>query len=188
MSVLLEHDLVASSTVAGTTGRKAFSVTHDRERIHERPVSSVPAKSETGKHIGFSIHFHLNPATVLLSMPVLAVLLTALIGFIVTASFGLKFYGREMIAAGVVAVVGGMISALPVAACWRKDALKIAQAALMGIALRVGTILLGTFLALGPGWALAKMPLTYWTLAMYFPLLAAETGVIAYISNRCDRK
>lgn len=183
MSVLLEQDLGAVSAVAGTTGHKTFSVTKDRERIHEGPVSKA-----SEKHIGFSIHFHLNPATVLLSSPILCVLATALVGFVVTASFGVKYYGREMIAAGIVAIVGGMISALPVAMSWRRDALRIAQCALMGIALRVGTILLGTFLALGPGWALAKMPLTYWTLAMYFPLLAAETCVIAYISNRCDRK
>lgn len=186
MSVLLEQELGAASTVAGTTGRKSFSVTKDRERIHEAPVST-PAK-ETEKHIGFSLHFHLNPATVLLSIPVVAVLATVACGFLITASFGLNFFGREAFAASVVAIVGGVLSALPVAMSWRKDALRIAQCALVGIGLRLGTILLGTFMAMGPGWSLAKMPLAYWTLAMYFPLLAAETGVIAYISNRCDRK
>ncbi len=179
MSVLMENNLSVSSTVASSTGRRNFSAAANREQIHA---------SGSDEHIGFSLHFRLNPATVLVSVPFLAVGVTALIGYVVTMSFGISFYFREMLAAGIVAIVGGILSGLPVALSWRKDALKIAQMSLLGMALRVGTILAGTFLALGPGWALAKMPLTYWTLGMYFPLLAAETAVMAYISNRCDRQ
>jgi hypothetical protein len=89
-----------------------------------------------------------------------------------------------MLAAAIINIVGGTFAALPLLKLMKRGAAAIAVAGLMSIAVRCGMILGGLVLAFGPGWGLEKMPAVYWVLAFYFPLLIAETTMVAWLSYR----
>ena len=119
----------------------------------------------------------------LLAAPI-TVSLTMLLGWVILTSFGWKAYPHEMFAAGLVNAVGGMLAVIPLCLMLNRGAAWIVRTSMIGIGLRMGIILLGLVLASGKGWGLEKMPLIYWTLACYFPLLIAETATVAWLSHK----
>jgi hypothetical protein len=119
------------------------------------------------------------PTPLILAVPPVVVAATAGLGAIFLNAFNLPLHRVEMLTAGAIAIIAGIISMIPIIAAARKkrpDALAIA--ALLAIGLRLVLMLIGTLLALGPGWSLSQFPLILWILAFYFPLLVAETTTI----------
>jgi len=119
----------------------------------------------------------------LLAAPV-TVLLTMLIGGLILTSFACPLHLPEMIAAGTINALGGLLAALPLVFWMTRGADAIVRAWMAGTAIRVGVILFGLFVASGSGWALSKMPLISWTLACYFPLLAVEATTAAWLTHK----
>jgi hypothetical protein len=107
-----------------------------------------------------------------------------LVGFVLVKSVGLPLYGKEMVGGAIVSILGGILAALPVFLLMKRGAQAIAQGAIFGIAVRIGSILLGLMLAMGPGWGLERMPLVYWVLGFYFPLLMVETAIVGWLSHK----
>lgn len=131
-----------------------------------------------------NIRVSLSPRAILLLAAPVSVLVTMAIGWVLLKSMGVRVYASEMLAASIINIIGGTLAALPLFFWMKRGAIAIAQAGLLGIAIRCGAILGGLVLAFGPGWGLAKMPVAYWTLAFYFPLLIAETAMVGWLSHR----
>ena len=115
------------------------------------------------------------------------VLLTILLGWLLLTSFGWPLHTREMTAAAIVNTAGGMLAALPLCLMMHHGVLAIMRAWTIGQAVRIGVIFFGILLASGSGWGMAKMPLIYWALACYFPLLAAETATAVWLSRKANK-
>jgi hypothetical protein len=131
-----------------------------------------------------NIKLSLSPGMVTLVAAPVAVLVTMLAGWLVLKTVGMPVYAGEMVAAAIVNIVGGVFAALPLFILMKRGAQAIAQAGILGIAMRVGAIMLGLMMAGAPAWGLSKMPLVYWVMGFYFPLLMVETGVVAWLSMK----
>ncbi|GEM_PF-1683976 len=151
-------------------------------------VSAAPGienKPIAGGEINIKVA--LTPGMVMLLASPVAVGVVMGLGWVVLTSMGMALYGREMVAGGIVAVVGGTLAALPVTILMKRGVMAIMQASLLSMMIRCGAILMGLLLAMGPGWALDKMPLAVWSLCFYFPLLIVETSCIAWLANKSSR-
>lgn len=151
------------------------------------PVSgpAVDSKPLAGGEI--TIRIALSPGMITLLAAPAAVLVSMLVGWLILTTAGLPLYGREMIGAAIVNTVGGIVAALPVFILMKRGAAAIAQAAILGIAVRCGSVLMGLLAAGAPAWGLDRMPLVWWVIGFYFPMLIAETTVIAWLSNKATR-
>jgi hypothetical protein len=89
-----------------------------------------------------------------------------------------------MLAGAIANTLGGVIAAIPLLIRMRKGAIAIAQAGLMGIALRMGIVLAALLIALAPNWGLNRAALVGWSLGGYFPLLIVETAVVAWLLRK----
>lgn len=146
-----------------------------REENHAPNQTDFTTLSQAGPSV-------LPTATLLLATP-LAVALTTVVGCGLLWVLGQGLHPREMTASALVSIVAGLLAVVPmVAALPKPDAMP--QAALASIGIRVAVVLGGVVLALGPAWHLQREPLVFWILGYYFPLLAAETGVMAWLFNR----
>lgn len=150
----------------------------------EQLKAQVESDRQTLAGPELNIRLSLSPRAILMLASPVAVGVTMLVGWVLLTSLALPLYGREMFTAGLLNVLGGTLAALPLFFRMHKGAIAIAQSGLLGIAIRCVAILGGLLLAFGPGWNLAKMPLVYWVLAGYFPLLIAETFMVAWLSHR----
>ena len=144
----------------------------------------LQAEADRQALAGPELRLALSPRVLLLLASPLAVGITTLLGWVLLTSLARPVFAREMFAAGIINIVGGTLAALPLFFMMSRGAIAIAKGGLMGITIRVMTILGGLLLAFGPGWGLDKMPLVYWVLAGYFPLLMAETFMVAWLSHR----
>jgi hypothetical protein len=131
-----------------------------------------------------TIRLSLSPGMVTLIAAPVAVLATMLVGWLVLTTAGMPIHAGEMVAGAIVNTVGGIAAALPLFILMKRGAAVIAQAGILGIALRVGTVLLGLLMAGAPAWGLERMTLVYWVMAYYFPLLMVETAVVAWLANK----
>lgn len=130
-----------------------------------------------------------SAARVLLGATPVAVGAAMALGYLVIASLGTPVFGREMLAAGAVALVAGWASSVPLLLAMRSgNGAKMPTAALLGAGLRVLLMLTGTLLLLGPGFGLARFPAVLWALGFYLPLLAADTAVVAWVLRSLDGK
>ena len=150
------------------------------ERLPSGPA--IENKPLVGGEI--NIRLALSPGMVTLIAAPITILSTMLLAWILVTTVALPLFGSEMIGGALVNTIGGIAASLPLFILMKKGASAIAQAAILGIALRCGTILMGLLIATAPAWGLTRMPLVYWTLAFYFPLLIVETGVVAWLSNK----
>jgi hypothetical protein len=150
---------------------------------HPLPVGdAIDPKPLAGGEI--NIRIALSPAMMTLLVAPATVGLTMLLGWLMVRTLGRPLYGNEMVGAAIVNVVGGIAASLPLFILMKKGAAAIAQAGILGIALRCSTVLMGVLIAGAPAWGLDRMPLIYWLMAFYFPLLMAETAIVAWLSNK----
>jgi hypothetical protein len=150
-----------------------------------RPTPTGPAienKPLVGAEV--TIRLSLSPGMVTLVAAPISVLVTMLVGWLMLKTAGLPVYPGEMVAGAIVNTVGGVFAALPLFILMKRGAQAIAQAGILGIALRIGAILMGMLIAGAPAWGLSRMPLVYWVMGYYFPLLIVETAVVAWLSNK----
>ena len=150
-----------------------------------RPLPTTPAienKPLVGAEV--NIKLSLSPGMVVLIAAPVTVLVTMLVGWLILRTAGMPVYGAEMAGAAIVSVVGGGMAALPLFILMKKGVAAIAQAGLFGIALRIGATLIGLLMAGAPAWGLDRMPLVWWVMGFYFPLLVVETGVVAWLSQK----
>jgi hypothetical protein len=131
-----------------------------------------------------NIRLSLSPGMVTLIAAPVSVLITMLVGWLMLTTVGMPIFAGEMVAGAIVNTVGGIFAALPLFILMKRGAVAIAQAGILGIALRIGAILMGMLIAGAPAWGLSRMPLVYWVMGYYFPLLMVETAVVAWLSNK----
>jgi hypothetical protein len=150
-----------------------------------KPAAHGPAIDSTPLAGGpVIIKIALTPGMITLAASPACVLVTMLVGWVLLTSLGMPLFAREMIAGGIVITLGGIMASMPIFLLMKRGAQAIAQGALLGIAIRIGSILMGLMLAMGPGWGHAKMPLVYWILGYYFPLLIVETAIVGWLSHK----
>ncbi len=123
------------------------------------------------------IKLSLSPGMVTLMAAPVAVLTTMLLGWLALRTLGMPIFASEMFAGAIVSAVGGMFAALPLFILMKKGAQVIAQAGILGIALRIGATLMGLLIA-GPAPA---QPAPY-----AFGLLGA--GILFPPAGRGDRR
>lgn len=131
-----------------------------------------------------TIRLSLSPGMITLIAAPAAVLATMVVGWLALRTSGLPIHAGEMVAGGVVNTLGGIAASLPLFILMKRGATVIAQAGILGIALRVGTVLMGMLMAGATAWGLDRMILVYWVMAYYFPLLMVETAVVAWLANK----
>ena len=146
--------------------------------------AQIEADRETLAGPELNIRVSLSPRVILFLAAPAAVGLSLLVGWALLRSFALPLHAPELLAAAIINLLGGTLAVLPLFFRMKHGAVAIAQSGLMGIAIRCAVVFGGLVLAFGPGWQLDKMPLVYWTLACYFPMLMAETALIAWLSHR----
>ncbi len=155
-------------------------------RVHPAALGpAIDSKPLVGSEV--TIKLALSPAMITLIVAPATVLVTMLAGWIILTSFAIPVHIPEMIAGGIVNAVGGMLAAIPLFLLMKRGAQAIAQAALLGIAVRCAAILMGLIMALGPGWGLGHMILAYWILGYYFPLLIVETSIVGWLCHKANR-
>jgi len=106
-----------------------------------------------------------------------------LVGWLLLFFWGWPVHEREMLAAGFVNAVGGVLAVLPLVKWMEYGAIAIVRAAMVGIGVRMGVVLVGLWLVSGLG-GMERMVLVYWVLVFYFPMLAAEAGVVGWLGHR----
>jgi len=148
-------------------------------------VTQAPVRDGIHKP-ALKLELEIGPGLALLLSSPVAVGVAILVGWVLLTSLGIPVYGREMFAAGIVSAVGGTLAVLPLFAVFKRGAAAIAKAAIMGIGLRCGLILAGVILAMGPGWSLDRMPLVYWVLGCYFPVLIVETAMVSWLCQKAN--
>jgi hypothetical protein len=144
--------------------------------------AAVDAKPLVGGEI--NIHIALSPGMITLISAPITVLATMLLGWLLLKTVGLPVYPGEMLGGAIANTVGGVAASVPLFILMKKGAQAIAQAGILGIALRVGTVLMCMLIAGAEPWGLQRLVLVYWVMAFYFPLLIVETAVVAWLSNK----
>jgi hypothetical protein len=134
-----------------------------------------------------TLHIALSPGMITLVAAPLTVLTTMLLAWLALRTASMPIYPGEMFGGAIVNTVGGMVASIPLFILMRRGAQAIAQAGILGIALRVGTVIVGLLIASAPAWGLHWPFLPYWVLAFYFPMLIVETAVVAWLANKATR-
>ena len=143
---------------------------------------AVDSKPLIGGEI--NIHLALSPGMVTLLSAPATVLVTMLLGWLMLKTVGMPVYPGEMLGGAIVNIVGGVAASIPLFILMKKGAAAIAQAGILGIALRLGTVLMAMLIAGAESWGLNRMILVYWVMGYYFPMLIVETAVVAWLSNK----
>jgi hypothetical protein len=138
------------------------------------PASVAPARSPS---------LYVSGKTAVLVAPAMTVLATILVGSVVLTVMGAPLYALEMFLSGLINLSGGLAAAMVILVMMRKGVIGVAQAGIVGIALRCGTVLMGLLLVQSSPMAMDRMVLVYWALGFYFPMLIVETALIAWLSN-----
>ena len=143
---------------------------------------AVDAKPLVGGEI--NIRIALSPGMVTLISAPITVLFTMVMAWLLLKTAGMPLYPGEMLGGAIANTVGGVAASIPLFILMKRGAQAIAQAGILGIALRVGTVLMGMLIAGAPAWGLERGVLVYWVMGFYFPLLIVETAVVAWLSNK----
>lgn len=150
-----------------------------------RPLPTTPAvdgKPLVGGEINIRIAF--SPGMITLLAAPVTVAVTMVLAWVLLKTAGMPISVGEMTGGAIVNVLGGVAASLPLFILMKRGAAAIAQAGILGIALRCGTVLMGLLIASAKPWGLHQMTLVYWVMGFYFPLLMAETAVVAWLSNK----
>jgi hypothetical protein len=118
-------------------------------------------------------------AVVGLSAP-LGVGIVLALGLVICKSFNIGYRG-EMWAAAIVSLVAGTIAVLPLLILMHRGLIVIVRMTMAATAIRVVVMVVGMYLAMGPGWKLSLMPLVVWTMGCYFAMLIAESLATAWV-------
>src|SRR4051812_48294733 len=129
--------------------------------------------------VGVPKHLMRSRALVACSGP-LAIAGVVLIGLLVSKSFNIGYRG-EMIAAAVVSLAAALIAVAPLIALMGRGVVAILRLTMLATLLRVIVMLIGLYLAMGPGWKLSLMPLVIWSGSCYFAMLVAESAATAWV-------
>ena len=135
--------------------------------------SPVPPGTGAPKHLGRS------RAIVGLSGPI-AIIVVVLLGLLVSKSFNIG-YRSEMLAAAFVSVAAALIAVAPLIVLMSRGVIAIVRMTLVATLLRVVVMLIGLYLAAGPGWQLSLTPLVVWAGSCYFAVLIAESAATAWV-------
>jgi hypothetical protein len=149
------------------------------------PADAIDSKPIAGGEI--TIRLALSPGTITLLASPITVLLTILIGWLLLRVMGLSTYPREMLAGALANALGGLVAATVLMLRMKRGAVAIAQAGLIGIALRMGTVLLGLLVACAPRWGFERFALFAWAVGCYFPLLVVESTLVAWLIRKARR-
>jgi len=157
------------------------------QRMHTATATkpAIENKPIVGPEINIKIA--LTPGTLFLIATPLTVALTMAIGYVLLTSLTLPLMAVEMFGAAIITIVAGVLAALPAVFFMKRGVLAIIQASVLGMIIRCGALLFGLILAFSPAWGLDKMSLAYWTLGLYFPVLAAETACAVWLSSKATR-
>jgi hypothetical protein len=160
-----------------------------QESLAAMPVAKALPKSgaiDDRPLVGAEINIRLalSPGMITLISAPITVLFTMLVGWFILKTLGLPIYGSEMLGGAIVSTIGGVFASIPLFVLMKRGAAAIAQAGILGIAVRCGAILTGMVLAGMPAWGLSRMPLVWWVMGYYFPMLVVETAVVAWLSNK----
>jgi len=150
-----------------------------------RPTPTGPAienKPIVGAEV--TIKLSLSPGMVTLIAAPVTVLVTMLLGWLFLKTFAMPVHFPEMVGAAVATTIGGAFAAVPMFLLMKRGTQAIAQAALLGIALRIGATLMMMMLAGAGGWGLDRMTLAYWVLGFYAPMFVVESAVNIWLSNK----
>jgi len=148
----------------------------------QEALSGTSTKTRTQSvAAGRQIRLSARTAT-LLAAPV-TVVATMLVGSVVLTVAGLPLFAGEMISGGIVNLIGGLLAAAVILAMMGKGTVGVAQAGILGIALRCGTVLMGILMAQMLPLGLNSTVLVYWAIGFYFPMLIVESALIAWLSS-----
>ena len=155
-------------------------------QVQESLNTPAPAQSQAARQVeraarpavGLSLEF-----VTLLAAPV-TVLATMIVGYVVLSVAGLTLHPAEMAAGAVVNTVGGLLAAVALMRMIKKGTSGIAQAGILGIGIRCGAVIVGIMIASLPLFALDRTVLVYWVMGYYFPMLIAESMLVAWLSHR----
>jgi hypothetical protein len=145
-------------------------------------IENQESKIENPATPEFTLQLSFSLLTLLVAP--LTVLLTLLLGWLLLTTLAIPLHTREMLAAALLNVLAGIAACLPLALAIKRGTIAIARAGLIAIALRMGLVLLALLAALAPAWHLDHTPLIAWVIAFYFPLLIAETALVAWLVNK----
>jgi hypothetical protein len=161
-------------------------VTMQSEAIPTRMQEAIAGSStqtRTRSVAAGSRQIRLSARTATLLAAPVTVLATMLVGSVVLTVMGLPLFAGEMISGAMVNLVGGMLAAGAIIALMGKGTLGVAQAGIIGIALRCGTVLMGILMAQLLPLGMHPTILVYWAVGFYFPMLIVESALIAWLSN-----
>jgi hypothetical protein len=164
----------------------ARSPPHPPSPTASRPADPVGEGVDPKPLVGGEINLRLaiSPGTITLLATPVTVLVAMLVGWVILHGFGLPTYPGEMLAGAIANTLGGVVAAIPLFIWMRKGAIAIAQAGLLGIALRMGIVLTAMLIALAPAWGLNRAAVVGWVLGDYFPLLIVETALVAWLLQK----
>jgi len=118
---------------------------------------------------------------------IVAVSVVAVLGWLVTTSFDLGDFNREMWAAVLIAGVTGFLAVLPLLIFMGRGPVVMVRLTMLATVLRMGLMLAGLLLAAGPHWKLRLVPLALWSLGCYMVLLLAESVATALVVRQDPR-
>jgi len=107
-----------------------------------------------------------------------------LAAWVVATSFTLNFYPSEMLAAGIINGIAGVLAIVPMLLVVGKGTLFIARTALLATTLRMILVLIGLVLAYGPGWHLQHTPIIAWAGLFYAVMLISEGIAVSWVMRR----
>ncbi|HEY4329188.1 MAG TPA: hypothetical protein VGN88_05580, partial [Phycisphaerae bacterium] len=141
----------------------------------------------------------MSPGMVALLAAPVTIAVTMILGGLLVWVLGVELHPREMVGAAMANMLGGVAASLPLFFLMRarrnsddagrrkaEGGVAIAQGAMIGIALRIGIVLMGMVFLQVAGVGLQMMVLAYWVMGFYFPVLMAETAVVAWLSQRAE--
>jgi hypothetical protein len=109
------------------------------------------------------------------------VLLVAGLGFAICQAAGWVLHGRELLAAALIALLGGCAAFLPLALVSR-DPVSVSQAALGGTVIHMMLAAALGVLAVAAGFVTSQIAFAWWMLAFYWAtLVAVAVGLVSAI-------
>ncbi len=169
----------AIKSMQAALAANAAAAAHARQNPKGPAIESKPVIGHE-----FNIKLALTPGMIALIAAPATILITMLVGWVLVKSAGFPVHAGEMLGGALVNTMGGIAASLPLFILMKRGTAVIAQAGILGIALRIGTVLMGLLLAGATPWGLDRMALVYWTMGFYGPLLIVETGVVAWLSHK----
>jgi len=173
MAVAIEQSEVMQSMQAALTAAAPIGATPTGPAIENKPIVGAEV----------TIKLSLSPGMVTLIAAPVTVAATMLLGWALLRSVGMPVHAAEMLGGAIATTIGGAFAAVPMFLLMKRGAQAIAQAALLGIALRIGATLMVMMLAGAGGWGLERIVLAYWVLGFYAPMFVVESAVNIWLSN-----